>query len=216
MTERVLIANRGEIAARVIRACRDIGWDAVAVYADGDENAAHVQMAGDAFRLESVLAIPYLDSNALIDIARRAGARYVHPGYGFLAENAMFAQACLDAGLVFVGPGPAAIATMGDKVAARAAAERAGVPVLAGTPEAVADVAAAAAWAESAAYPVALKAAAGGGGRGFRIAHGPEELDSAFRSAQSEAERAFGDGRLYAERYLMSRFRFLPTDTVRW
>ena len=203
MTERVLVANRGEIAVRVVRACRDLGWEPIAVYADGDEDAVHVRLATESYRLRSERPIPYLDGTAVIEVARRAGARFIHPGYGFLAENATFARGCADAGLTFVGPSPDAIATMGDKLAARAAAERAGVPILPGTREPVEDTAAVQVWAETSEYPIALKAAAGGGGRGFRIAHAPDELESAFRSAQSEAERAFGDGRLYAERYLV-------------
>jgi acetyl-CoA/propionyl-CoA carboxylase biotin carboxyl carrier protein len=202
MSERVLIANRGEIAVRIIRACRDLGLSPVAVYGPGDEDALHVRMADEAYRIESGRPIPYLDIQALIAIARRSGARLVHPGYGFLAENAEFARACDAAGLVFVGPPADAIATMGDKVAARAAAVAAGVPILPGTTDPVPDAASARVWAAGVGYPVVLKAAAGGGGRGFRVAERAEELDGAFASATSEAERSFGDGRLYAERYL--------------
>ncbi|HET7056599.1 MAG TPA: biotin carboxylase N-terminal domain-containing protein [Thermomicrobiales bacterium] len=202
MSKRVLIANRGEIAVRIIRACRDLGFPPLAVYGPGDEDAMHVRMADEAYRIESDRPIPYLDIAALITIARRSGARLVHPGYGFLAENAGFAQACADAGLVFVGPPAAAIATMGDKVAARAAAVAAGVPILPGTTAPVPDAASARQWADGAGYPVVLKAAAGGGGRGFRVAERAEDLDGAFASATSEAERSFGDGRLYAERFL--------------
>ena len=211
MAERVLIANRAEIAIRVIRASRDLGWDPIAIYGAGDENALHVRLSSEAYRLESDRPIPYLDAGAIIAIAKRASVRYVHPGYGFLAENAEFARACADAGLIFVGPSPEAIATMGDKVAARAAAVRAGVPILPGTSEPVADASAALAWASASQYPIALKAAAGGGGRGFRIAQGPNDLEAAFQSARGEAERAFGDGRLYAERYL-SRSRHVEVQ----
>ena len=143
MTDRVLIANRGEIAVRIVRACRDLGLAAIAVYGPGDEHALHVRMADEAYRIESDRPIPYLDIGVLIAIACRAKARLVHPGYGFLAENAMFADACKKVGLVFVGPPSDAIATMGDKVAARAAAVAAGVPILPGTAEPVADAAAA-------------------------------------------------------------------------
>jgi acetyl-CoA/propionyl-CoA carboxylase biotin carboxyl carrier protein len=202
MIERVLIANRGEIAVRVARACRDLGLGVVAVYGPGDEDARHVRIADDAYRIDSELPSPYLDSAALVAIASRAGARFVHPGYGFLAENAAFAEACAQASLLFVGPPAHAIAVMGDKVAARAAASAAGVPVLPGTAGPVADAAAARTWAAKAGYPIVLKAAAGGGGRGFRVAEQPEDVNGAFESAQSESERAFGDGRLYAERYL--------------
>ncbi len=202
MTNRVLIANRGEIAIRVSRACRDLGWESIAIYAQGDEEALHLGYADRSYRIESNAPVPYLDQQAIIAIAQRSEAKYVHPGYGFLAENASFAQACADASLTFVGPTPDAIATMGDKVAARSAAVAAGLPILPGTIEPLSDAAAARVWADANGYPVALKAAAGGGGRGFRIARSSDELESAFTSAQSESERAFGDGRLYAERYL--------------
>ena len=202
MTNRVLIANRGEIAIRVSRACRDLGWESIALYAEGDEDALHLGYADRSYRIESDAPVPYLDQQAIIAIAQRSEANYIHPGYGFLAENPSFARACSDAGLIFVGPTPDAIATMGDKVAARSAAVAAGLPILPGTIEPLADAVAARAWADQNGYPVALKAAAGGGGRGFRIARSSDELESAFTSAQSESERAFGDGRLYAERYL--------------
>jgi acetyl-CoA/propionyl-CoA carboxylase, biotin carboxylase, biotin carboxyl carrier protein len=202
MSERVLIANRGEIAVRIIRACRDVGLGAVAVYGAGDEDALHVELADSAYRIDSEAPIPYLDGKALVTLANRAGARFVHPGYGFLAENAAFAGMCADAGLTFVGPPASAIATMGDKVAARAAAVSAGVPVLPGTSEPVPDEEAANSWAETTGFPVVLKAAAGGGGRGFRVARSAAEVPGAFAGAQSEALRSFGDGRLYVERYL--------------
>src|SRR6476660_7571683 len=143
MTERVLIANRGEIAVRIIRACRDLALPVIAVYGPGDDDSLHVRMADDAYRIESDRAIPYLDIPALIAIACRAKAHLVHPGYGFLAENATFAEECARAELVFVGPPAGAIATMGDKVAARASAVAAGVPILPGTTQPVADAEAA-------------------------------------------------------------------------
>ncbi|MDQ2682282.1 MAG: ATP-grasp domain-containing protein, partial [Chloroflexota bacterium] len=202
MSMRVLIANRGEIAIRIARACRDLGWESIAIYADGDENALHLAHSDHAWRIASEAPVPYLDIPAIVDVAARSGATLVHPGYGFLAENAAFARACADARLTFVGPPADAIATMGDKVAARAAAVAAGLPILPGTVDPLADAAAARAWAEANGFPVALKAAAGGGGRGFRIARSADELEAAFTSAESEATRAFGDGRLYAERYL--------------
>ncbi|HRA46806.1 MAG TPA: biotin carboxylase N-terminal domain-containing protein, partial [Thermomicrobiales bacterium] len=202
MNQRVLIANRGEIAIRIIRACRDLGWETIAVYDQGEENALHVQLADDAYALTSAQPIPYLDQAALMTIATRSGATCVHPGYGFLAENAAFAELVTDAGITYVGPPASAIRTMGDKVAARAAAVAAGVPILPGTIEPVADLAAVRNWADEHGYPVALKAAAGGGGRGFRVARGESELADAFASAQSESSRAFGDDRLYVERYL--------------
>ena len=202
MIKRVLIANRGEIAIRIIRACRDLGWESIAVYSEGEEDALHVAMADQAYRIESDTPIPYLDQHALIEIARRAGAHFIHPGYGFLAENADFAQACELAELTFVGPTSDAMRTMGDKVEARKVARQSGVPILPGSVEPLRDAAAAADWADEHGYPVALKAPAGGGGRGFRVAHNPEALPDAFAGAHSEADRAFGDGRLYIERYL--------------
>jgi acetyl-CoA/propionyl-CoA carboxylase biotin carboxyl carrier protein len=202
MSNRVLVANRGEIAVRVIRACHDLGWPAVAVYDPTEADAMHVRLADAAYRLDSELPIPYLDVDALIQIARRADCQYVHPGYGFLAENAVFATACADAGLMFVGPSPEAIRTMGDKVAARSAAAAAGVPILPGTIDPVTSAKDASKWADENGYPAALKAAAGGGGRGFRVARSAAQISDAFASATSEAERAFGDGRLYIERYL--------------
>jgi acetyl-CoA carboxylase, biotin carboxylase subunit len=195
---RVLVANRGEIAVRVIRACRDLGFESVAVYTDADEGAPHVRMADQAVSLGAPKA--YLDGDAVLDAARSAGAEAIHPGYGFHAERAAFARAVEDAGLRFVGPTPEHIELMGDKAAARAAAASAGVPVVPGSEGAVDDVEAAVAAAEQ--YPVAVKAAAGGGGRGIRIAHDEAELRQAFGSAAREAGGAFGDERLYVERFV--------------
>jgi acetyl-CoA carboxylase, biotin carboxylase subunit len=195
---RVLVANRGEIAVRVIRACRDLGFESVAVYTDADSGAPHVRMADAAVSLGAPKA--YLDGDAVLAAARSAGADAVHPGYGFHAERAAFAQAVEDAGLQFVGPKPEHIELMGDKAAARAAAASAGVPVVPGSEGAVADVEAAVAAASQ--YPVAVKAAAGGGGRGIRIARDEDELRKAFGSAAREAGGAFGDDRLYVERFI--------------
>ena len=195
---KVLIANRGEIAVRIIRACRDLGFESVAVYTDADAGAPHVRMADEAVALGAPKA--YLDGEAVLAAALDRGAGAVHPGYGFHAERAAFARAVEEAGLTFVGPEPEHIELMGDKAAARAAAARAGVPVVPGSEGAVADVEAAVAAADV--YPVAVKAAAGGGGRGIRIAHDEAELRKAFAGAAREAGGAFGDDRLYVERFI--------------
>ncbi len=193
---KVLVANRGEIAVRVIRACRDVGFESVAVYTDADAGAPHVRLADDAVALGAPRA--YLDPAAIV--AAADGCDAVHPGYGFLAENAAFARAVEEAGLTFVGPKPEHIELMGDKAAARKAAADAGVPVVPGSEGAVSDVEAAVAAAEQ--YPVAVKAAAGGGGRGIRIAADEAELRKAFDAAAREAQGAFGDPRLYVERFV--------------
>jgi len=199
---RVLIANRGEIALRVIRACREMGIEAVAVYGEGDEDALHVRAADDAYRLPSASpGLPYLNIPALVEIAQRARADAVHPGYGFLAENAGFATACAGAGLVFVGPSPEAIKAMGDKVEARRIAITAGVPVTPGSDGAVSGPDEIRAWAAGHGYPVAVKASAGGGGRGFRVARSAADVAGAFTGSSGEAARYFGDASVYVERY---------------
>ena len=200
--QRVLVANRGEIALRVARACRELRIETVAVFGEGEESAAHVRYADDAYRLPAGDPLPYLDIGGLIDVARRSGADAVHPGYGFLAESADFAQACLDAGLIFVGPSPGAIAAMGDKVEARRIAIAAGVEPVPGSDGPVASVDNARAWADEHGFPVAVKASAGGGGRGFRVAREARELAAAFESSRGEAERYFGSPAVYLERYL--------------
>ncbi|MDP9370369.1 MAG: carbamoyl phosphate synthase, partial [Chloroflexota bacterium] len=199
---RVLVANRGEIARRIIRACRELGVQAVAVYGPGEERALHVEEADDAYRLPSDAPLPYLDIDAMIEVARRAGAEAVHPGYGFLAENAAFAEACTAAGLMFVGPPAAAIQAMGDKVEARRIAALAGVAAVPGTDGPVGSPDEARAWADRHGYPVAVKAAGGGGGRGFRVAGHPDELVEAFAGSAGEAARYFGNPAVYLERYL--------------
>ena len=200
---RVLVANRGEIAVRVVRACRELGIEAFAVYGDGEEYALHVRAADDAYRIEGArAALPYLDVEAIVAIARRAGAEAVHPGYGFLAENAAFAEACAAAGLVFVGPPPAAIRAMGDKVEARRIAAAAGVPVVPGSDGPVNSVEEARVWADRHGYPVAVKAAGGGGGRGFRVARDAKGLAAAFEGSAGEARRYFANPVVYLERYL--------------
>ncbi|MBV8198776.1 MAG: ATP-grasp domain-containing protein, partial [Candidatus Eremiobacteraeota bacterium] len=203
MFKKLLIANRGEIAVRVIRTAREMGIATVAVYSDVDRDALHVRLADEAHRIgPAAPAQSYLNVDALIECARRAKADAVHPGYGFLAENAGFARAVRDAGLTWVGPHPEAIASMGDKLRARAAMEHAGVPVVPGGLQPLADVAAAHAAAERFGLPLALKAAAGGGGKGLKVARSLDELEPAFQTAAREAQAYFGDATLYAERYL--------------
>jgi acetyl-CoA carboxylase, biotin carboxylase subunit len=200
---KLLVANRGEIAVRIIRACRELGIRSVAVYSDADRLAPHVMEADEAYPIgEAPSAKSYLRADALLDVARRAGCDAVHPGYGFLAERAFFAQAVEDAGLTFVGPPASAIAAMGDKTEARRRMIAAGVPVVPGVAEPLADAAAAAAAAAEFGYPVLLKAAAGGGGKGMRVVHAEDELERAFAAAASEALSAFGDGSIYLEKYL--------------
>jgi len=204
MTRKLLVANRGEIAVRVIRACREMGIATVAVYSDCDRSAMHVRMADEAVHIgPSPAKDSYLRIDAIVDAARKTGATLVHPGYGFLAENEDFSQACADAGLIFVGPTPDAIARMGSKTGARQVAVAAKVPVVPGTgepfgtdaPEAV--VAAAAA---TIGFPLVVKAVAGGGGKGMRTVTAAADLAAAVRTARSEAESAFGDGAVYLER----------------
>ncbi len=199
---RALIANRGEIALRIIRACRELGISPVAVYGEGEEQAMHVRAADDAYRIPPGPGLAYLDIAAIVDIARRAGAGAVHPGYGFLAENEKFAEAVEAAGLAFVGPAPANIRSMGDKVEARKIAIAAGVPVTPGTDGPVAGVEEARAWARANGYPVAIKAVGGGGGRGFRVARSDAGLEEAFTGARGEATRYFANPSVYLERYL--------------
>ncbi|HEU4793441.1 MAG TPA: acetyl-CoA carboxylase biotin carboxylase subunit [Nitrolancea sp.] len=199
--QKVLVANRGEIALRVMRACRELGVATIAVYGAGELDAPHVRYADEAYRIPSDQPIPYLDIAALIEVARRANAEAVHPGYGFLAENAAFATACAEAGIVFIGPPAPAMRVMGDKVRARQAAIEAGVPVVPGSDGPI-DVDGARAFGDANGYPIALKAAAGGGGRGFRVAWQASEVEGAYRGAAGEGARYFGDATVYAERYL--------------
>jgi acetyl-CoA carboxylase biotin carboxylase subunit len=203
---KVLIANRGEIAVRIVRACRELELPSVAVYSDADRDARHVRDADEAVHIgASEAARSYLRIDAIIDAARRTSADAVHPGYGFLAENAAFASACRDAGLIFIGPSPRAIATMGSKTEARAAALRAGVPVVPGTDNPLDESASDREMQSVAAaigYPLLVKAVAGGGGKGMRAVERPEALLSAVRGARSEARSAFGDSAVYFERRL--------------
>ena len=201
--KKVLIANRGEIAVRVIRACADEGIESVAVYADPDRDALHVRLADHAFSLGgSTAAESYLDIAKILGAANESGADSVHPGYGFLSENADFAQAVIDAGLIWIGPPPAAIRSLGDKVSARHIAQRAGAPQVPGTPDPVKDASEVTAFAQEYGLPVAIKAAFGGGGRGLKVARTLEEIPELYESAVREAVAAFGRGECFVERYL--------------
>ena len=201
--KRVLIANRGEIAVRVIRACKDEGIESVAIYADPDRDAMHVRMADHAYALGgSTAAESYLDINKVIQAAKDSGADSVHPGYGFLSENADFAQAVIDAGLIWIGPPPSAIRSLGDKVSARHIAQRAGAPQVPGSPDPVKDAQEVVEFAKKHGLPVAIKAAFGGGGRGLKVARNLEEIPELYDSAVREAVAAFGRGECFVERYL--------------
>ncbi len=203
MISKVLIANRGEIAVRIARACRDARIGSVAVYSDPDREALHVRVADEAFALNGARAAEtYLVVDKLLDVARRSGADAVHPGYGFLSENAEFAQAVIDAGLTWIGPPPAAIDALGDKVSARHIAQRAGAPLVAGTPDPVSGVDEIHAFVAEHGLPVAIKAAFGGGGRGLKVVRSADEIDELYESAVREAVAAFGRGECFVERYL--------------
>ncbi|GAA4898983.1 biotin carboxylase N-terminal domain-containing protein [Tessaracoccus lubricantis] len=200
---KVLIANRGEIAVRVIRAARDAGIRSVAVYADSDAESLFVRLADEAYALNGATpADTYLNIDKLLSVAERAAADAVHPGYGFLAENAQFAQAVIDAGLVWIGPPPAAIESLGDKVKARHIAQKVGAPQVPGTPDPVAGADEVVAFAREFGLPIAIKAAFGGGGRGLKVARTLEEIPDLFESATREAVTAFGRGECFVERYL--------------
>ncbi|MEK6281097.1 MAG: acetyl-CoA carboxylase biotin carboxylase subunit [Acidobacteriota bacterium] len=201
MFRKILIANRGEIAVRVIRACRDLEISPVAVYSDADYDAVHVKLSDEAVYIgPAPSSHSYLSIPGIIDAARRTNAEAIHPGYGFLAENADFAEAINDAGLTFIGPGADAMRVMGSKTGARRAAIEAGIPIVPGTVDALNSLEEADAVARQFGYPVMLKASAGGGGKGMRIVNSPEELRSAFENAKSEAAAAFGDASLYLEK----------------
>ncbi|MEA2143401.1 MAG: acetyl-CoA/propionyl-CoA carboxylase, biotin carboxylase, biotin carboxyl carrier protein [Solirubrobacteraceae bacterium] len=204
MFSKILIANRGEIAVRIIRALDELGVASVAVYSELDRDAPHVARAGEAYLLGAATpAESYLNVERILDVARRSGAEAVHPGYGFLAENAAFARACEEAGIVFIGPPASAIDAMGSKTRARELMRDAGVPIVPGTVEAVATLKDAARIADDEiGYPVAVKAAGGGGGKGFRVALSPDELQGAFEGAAREGEKFFSDATVYLERYL--------------
>jgi acetyl-CoA carboxylase biotin carboxylase subunit len=202
--QKVLIANRGEIALRVLRACRELGLCSVAVYSDVDRDALHVRLADEAYHIgPAPAAKSYLNIPTLIDVARCAGAQAIHPGYGFLAENAEFVQACQEAGLIFIGPPVEVQLAMGEKTAARRTAQAQGVPIVPGAMANVEDDALATAIAERLGYPILLKAATGGGGKGIRFVRKAQDLLPALRIARSEAQSAFGDGRVYLEKAII-------------
>lgn len=202
--KKILVANRGEIAVRVIRACREMGIPTVAVFSDVDRAALHVMKADEAYHIGPAAAREsYLNVQRILDVAKRSGAEAIHPGYGFLSENAEFARACADAGVKFIGPPASAMEIMGSKTRAREAADRAGVPRVPGSVHALESIQEAEEVAASVGYPVMLKAAAGGGGKGMRRVNGREELAPAFTSAQSEALRAFGNGDVYIEKLVV-------------
>src|SRR3954463_16180260 len=203
MFEKVLVANRGEIAIRVARALRELGLASVAVYSEADRGALHVDYADEAYLIgPAAPAESYLKIETLIETALRAGAAAVHPGYGFLAENAAFARAVETAGLVWIGPPPAAIELMGSKTTARALMRAAGVPIIPGTTEPVSSAEEVRAVAEELGYPLLIKAAAGGGGKGMKVVADADEAAAAFASAQREGAAYFADSSVYVERYL--------------
>ncbi|MGZ8829438.1 MAG: biotin carboxylase N-terminal domain-containing protein, partial [Thermoanaerobaculia bacterium] len=198
---KVLIANRGEIAVRVIRACREMGFPTVAVYSDADIAALHVVYADQALPIGPAPSREsYLRIDRIIYAAKKSGADAIHPGYGFLAENAAFARACREAGLIFVGPSPESIEAMGSKTESRQRMKAAGVPVVPGLTEAVKSVDEIVDFARTAGYPIMIKASAGGGGKGLRFVEGEADLRSAYDRVTSEAQSFFGDGAVYAEK----------------
>ena len=205
MFKKILIANRGEIAVRVIRACHEMGIAAVAVYSDVDRASLHVRKADEAYPIGAPAAAEsYLNIAKILDVAKRSGADAVHPGYGFLSENAKFARACTDAGVKFIGPTAAAMDAMGSKTRARQAMERAGVPFVPGTSRGLESYEQAEEVAARIGYPIMLKAAAGGGGKGMRLIHTPQDLKSGLEGARSEAERSFGDSEVYIEKAILN------------
>jgi acetyl/propionyl-CoA carboxylase alpha subunit len=201
---KILIANRGEIAVRVIRACRDLGIPTVAVYSDADRAALHVRFADEAVHIgPPPVRDSYLRIEQIIAAAKKTGAEAIHPGYGLLSEREAFAQACADEGIIFIGPPPSAIRTMGDKQAAREAVKKYNVPVVPGTEPGMRDDEIIAFAEAQIGFPLIVKAAAGGGGKGMRAVHRPEDLPGALATARREAESAFGDGTIYAEKLLV-------------
>jgi acetyl-CoA carboxylase biotin carboxylase subunit len=205
MFKKILIANRGEIAVRIIRACREMGIATVAVYAEADRASLQVRKSDEAYAIgPAPAAESYLRIDKIIDVARRSGADAIHPGYGFLSENTKFAQACADAGIKFIGPTPHSMNLMGSKTSARQQMEKAGIPFVPGTSRGLNSLEEAEQVADRIGYPVMLKAAAGGGGKGMRLVHKRQELRSALESAQSEAQRSFGDSEVYIEKAIVN------------
>jgi acetyl-CoA carboxylase, biotin carboxylase subunit len=205
MFKKILIANRGEIAVRVLRACREMNIAAAVVYSDVDRVSLHVRKADEAYPIgRAAAAESYLNISKILDVAKRSGADAIHPGYGFLSENAKFAQACANAGVKFIGPTAAAMEAMGSKTRARQAMEKAGVPLVPGTSRGVESFEQAHELAAKFGYPVMLKAAAGGGGKGMRLVHAGGDLKSSLEAARSEAERSFGDGEVYIEKAIVN------------
>jgi acetyl-CoA carboxylase biotin carboxylase subunit len=204
MFKKILIANRGEIAVRVIRACRELGITSAAVYSEADRGSLHVRKADEAYPIgPSAAAESYLNIAKVLAAAKRSGADAVHPGYGFLSENAKFAQACADAGIKFIGPAASSIEMMGSKTRARQQMEKAGIPFVPGTSRGLDSIQQAEQVAARIGYPIMLKAAAGGGGKGMRLVHAQEELNPALEAARSEAQRAFGDSEVYLEKAIV-------------
>ena len=205
MFKKILIANRGEIAIRVIRTCRTLGIPTVAVYSEADRDSMHVMMADEAFLIgPAPSAESYLRIEKIIEVAKKSGADAIHPGYGFLSENAEFARALLETNITFIGPTPENIEAMGDKLASRELMKEAGVPTVPGTDGSVSNDSEAEAAAEKIGYPVIIKASAGGGGKGIRVVHDPKEIKSAFRACQSEGKNYFKDDRVFIERFIQN------------
>lgn len=202
MFNKILVSNRGEIAVRIIRACQELGVKTVAIYSEADRSARHVQIADEAWMLEGQPGKVYLDAQQIIDIAKRSQAEAIHPGYGFMAENPEFAQACTDAGITFIGPNPNVIRKMGSKIESRRIMEAAGVPVVPGNTDPITDVAVVKELCTKYGYPVAIKASAGGGGRGLRVVRKEDEVEQALAGAQREGASYFGNGEVYLEKYL--------------
>jgi len=205
MFKKILVANRGEIAVRVMRACRELGIASVAVFSDADRASLHVRKADEAYHIgPAAAAESYLKIEKILDVAKRSGADAIHPGYGFLSENAKFAQACADAGIKFIGPSAASMEMMGSKTRARQNMEKARIPFVPGTSRGLESYEQAEQVAANIGYPVMLKAAAGGGGKGMRLVHSREELRAALEAAKSEAQRAFGDSEVYIEKAIIN------------
>src|SRR4051812_24402876 len=202
---KVLIANRGEIALRIARACADVGIESVAVFSEADRTSLHVRAADEAYNIgPAPSSESYLRIDKLLDAARKSGADSVHPGYGFLAENANFAEQVIDAGLTWIGPPPDAMRRLGDKLSALALAKAAGVPTVPGSDVSIESLELAQETAAKIGYPILIKASAGGGGKGMRVVQQPEELEAALRTASSEAKSSFGSGVVFMEKYLES------------